>query len=826
MRQKLSWLVCAVLLSRCTGVAPEDTALLVSAVLEAGAQSKCTQVQIQASGAATQSSPAMVFGSQTRVTVAIRRGKMPATVEVRAVGYADEACSTPTVPAEVSERVSATFSSSKTPVELRLRPGSFDADRDGVNSVASGGTDCDDYNSAVKPGAAELCYNGIDDNCDGLTDCADTAACDKAVCAPGGVGAVCSGGRCKEESCGDNVDNDIDGQADCLDPNCLGQLCSNGLRCGVNGQCALLANEVGHCDDGLDDDGDGQIDCADSDCQGAACAHPDGCVVGATCVNNQCQGGMAKNCMAPPSTCFSAQGRCVSPAGTCVYDVATTPSCSDNQNCTQADACLADGGCQGVPVVCASPPNTACFEAVGQCQQGDGHCQYTVKLNDTCDDGKGCTQADVCVADGGCVGTPVVCPPAAAECLVSLGCKAGACLEEPKAPGTACSNGVCFADGGCGKVFPYTTSNFTEGQFVAVAPVRSDVLLNCAATLDTGALGSAVPGSVTLCGVQIPTGEIAQAGTSPAMLLGTHAFTVGDAGVITVVGERPLIIAASGSVVIRGSILAGGQGTTPGPGGNQNCEAGTGAPGKVGMPGGSLGGNSEISCGGGGGAGLGTVGADGGAALEPNGAMGGQRGLAFGNAELSPLWGGCAGGQGGHCGVLPLPLLAGVGGSGGGGLQISSASVLTVTGLIASPGAGGQGGTSANSGGGGGGSGGAILLECTAFLASGSVTANGGSGGGGANVNGPGDGGVNGALRSLNPVLGGGGGSTFGGAGGRGGAANGVCQVGTAGNVDHGGGGGGGGAVGRIRINASVSCLSVMSAHFSPVPSSNRMNCP
>ncbi len=44
-----------------------------------------------------------------------------------------------------------------------------DADADGAASLASGGADCDDMDSAVRPGALESC-NKVDDNCDGMVD--------------------------------------------------------------------------------------------------------------------------------------------------------------------------------------------------------------------------------------------------------------------------------------------------------------------------------------------------------------------------------------------------------------------------------------------------------------------------------------------------------------------------------------------------------------------------------------------------------------------------------------------------------------------------------
>ena len=42
-----------------------------------------------------------------------------------------------------------------------------DADGDGYDSIADGGTDCDDTNATVHPGAVEVCDNGVDDDCDG-----------------------------------------------------------------------------------------------------------------------------------------------------------------------------------------------------------------------------------------------------------------------------------------------------------------------------------------------------------------------------------------------------------------------------------------------------------------------------------------------------------------------------------------------------------------------------------------------------------------------------------------------------------------------------------
>ena len=45
-----------------------------------------------------------------------------------------------------------------------------DSDGDGVASLATGGTDCDDHDATVHPGAADSWYDGIDADCAGDDD--------------------------------------------------------------------------------------------------------------------------------------------------------------------------------------------------------------------------------------------------------------------------------------------------------------------------------------------------------------------------------------------------------------------------------------------------------------------------------------------------------------------------------------------------------------------------------------------------------------------------------------------------------------------------------
>ncbi|HUU02455.1 MAG TPA: MopE-related protein [Myxococcota bacterium] len=74
--------------------------------------------------------------------------------------------------------------------------GCADADGDGYEDDACGGTDCNDSSAAINPGAAEVCGDSLDNNCDGQIDegCGSTCLASGQSCSTGGD---CCSGNCK-----------------------------------------------------------------------------------------------------------------------------------------------------------------------------------------------------------------------------------------------------------------------------------------------------------------------------------------------------------------------------------------------------------------------------------------------------------------------------------------------------------------------------------------------------------------------------------------------------------------------------------------------------
>jgi hypothetical protein len=118
-----------------------------------------------------------------------------------------------------------------------------DADNDGFQSAACGGTDCNDSSASINPDAQEDCEDGFDNNCDGCS-------CDMWSEGPiwqGGSGLDC-------EKCNDGVNNDCDEGADDLDPGC--SLCEGTpVLVDVSGNGFDLSNAVNGVNFDLNSDG-------------------------------------------------------------------------------------------------------------------------------------------------------------------------------------------------------------------------------------------------------------------------------------------------------------------------------------------------------------------------------------------------------------------------------------------------------------------------------------------------------------------------------------------------------------------------------------------
>jgi hypothetical protein len=370
------------------------------------------------------------------------------------------------------------------------------------------------------------------------------------------------------------------------------------------------------------------------------------------------------------------------------------------------------------------------------------------------------------------------------------------------------------------QAFLYQPSNF-DPTAIPNTEISGAITLNCGnSEFDSTGTGT----FNNWCGpppnpiIQFQNGD---AGPEVA-ILPMSQFVIGDAGTLTLLGDKPVILAVYGSATILGPITAGAQGGNGGPGGGLlgYC-AGSGSEGADGGPN-----TAGSTAGGGGGGGFGAGGANGGDGNMAGGTHG-NGGSPIPNPlahSLSPLQGGCSGGNGG----TSLGGPSGTGGGGGGGLQLSAASQLEVASraFVAASGGGGAGGQAMGgvgaSGAGGGGSGGGILLEAEAMTIEGWVTANGGGGGEGGHNNGmTGVTGSTGSSSSNTPAPGGSSVNSSSGPGGSGQtSAMGSIKPGGPGNNGNGAGGGGGGAVGIIILNAYSSC-SITGANFSPAYAKN-----
>jgi hypothetical protein len=321
--------------------------------------------------------------------------------------------------------------------------------------------------------------------------------------------------------------------------------------------------------------------------------------------------------------------------------------------------------------------------------------------------------------------------------------------------------------------FDYTPTNVTASAYTGDVP-KAATTVNCNLTYTTP--GTA--GASTWCGGTGPfvVSQVTQTGGPNVDVLVFNGLTIASGATLTLRGTHPVILIVYGNVTIAGTIDASASGTTPGAGGNDSSHCGT-APQD----------SQDAQWGGGGGGGRAVAGGKGNQGNTATSSFD-NGGTASGNSNASPLLGGCSGEIGGNlCNGTNCQQCLTAGnnceppGAGGGGVQVSAAGTVSVTGKILSSGSAGTSGGTSQIGGGGGGSAGDIVLEGTSVTAGGTLAANGGSGG-----------------------VGGAGGNT-GGTAGSAGTSNGTSTTapgnGGGGSGGNQGGGGGGGAYGYVVID-------------------------
>ena len=831
-----AWIVgCLLFLAACSNKVT-DSALALT-VSYPGYTPLCLRVTAVDAAASERKSDELITQSKlatdddrTLILAVYREKSWSQQLRVEVASYAMPDCTGAAI--ETRQLASAVTLPAKGSVPVALELLAQDVDKDGHAARAPGddaikGTDCNDRRDAVHPGATAVCDGrdnlDTDFDCDDKLDCNGGGCTSDAMCGSG----FCVAGICCDSAC-DEPSAQCRGAGTCGTGTCVypvttnaacddGSKCTSGDTCDTSGTCKGTAKTCG-AGPGQCYAETGTCNASTGDCEFAPLPTTAACDDGLQCtLDDRCNGsggcgGTAKLCNTPPNTCRQGTGTCKEPTGTCEYALRPPSSaCDDGSQCTLDDRCDGSGTCKGTVKTCNGPPDQ-CHADIGTCDPASGSCSYEPKpASAACDDGKDCTTSDRCNGSGLCNGTvnctpPSVCQTALAACTGDGKCQFTA---DPTQEGKVCRQGgnagTCDAAGGCQPLrFDYAVTGNFDPVAIAANPI-DDLDLSCDATFDSSGTPSwtVAPGCSFIPPTHVVTG-------ADSVVIAVRHLEVNAP--LRVVGSRPVILAVYGDATLNAKILAHSAREEPkrGAGSGVRCSGRTGGAGGVGGDDGS----------GGSGGGLATEGGLGGA-NDDNTATRGPKGGALLTSGFSPLEGGCQGGDGGGItGTAP-----GVGGPGGGALQLSVAGTLTLGSVVSVSGAGGGGGDSTinnAAGGGGGGSGGMLVLEAGILVVESTarVTANGGAGGEGSDAKGgsrsPGTPGADGSTEDGTPVPGGDGTADDGGGGGAGAAGGTGPGEGLAANPSsggsHGAGGGGGGAAGRILLRGVTSCTAPIPA--------------
>lgn len=459
----------------------------------------------------------------------------------------------------------------------------------------------------------------------------------------------------------------------------------------------------------------------------------------------------------------------------CACPTPPAPACQDGQTrkLYSSPGCGADAVCLSTSFEetlepCDAPPEPTCsddktvlsYDATGSCEAGE--CVYRSTSSVCMPNPSACIDDRHLKHD---VGEPT--------------CADGVCIHEEQIED--CGDVGCCEDGCCEPTLSNTGDyGVPRSTGIITGPPSGEFDTDADCTLDA-ILGECVPLDGT-------------AG-SEACVCFADTLIIHD---LRVRGSRALVVMASDSIEVKGTLDVSAQGTSNGPGKGYVHD-------EPSVNGYAMGGTYASR-----------GGRDDGATL-------------FGDASLAPLMAGCQG---------QAVCTTTRGGGAGGALQLTALESISVTGTIAANGGGGEAGQQGDAtclDGAGGGSGGGILIEAPQVEISGTVVAQGGAGGSGGSTDHPGYRGGDGNL-TPGPAQGGSRredqtcalqGSILSGAGGQGASSGSEATAGgeresetTCVSSTYAGAGGGGGGLGYIRVNTrrgAQACL--CGGDFSPSPS-------
>jgi hypothetical protein len=266
----------------------KEAGLVAIVTIDPGVTSKCMQLEIGTNGTRRNSDPVVLAGRAV-VHVGIAQGGFPDQVDLRALGFADEACQTRA--REESALVAATFDKAEVRrVALTLKK--------------------------VPPKNETACDDGADEDLDGQIDCADSD-CNDRPCAS--MAACLVSTRCTNGACGGGQ------MRQCLTPptTCF---VPTGVCSATDGGCVYTVAMAAQCDD------------ADR------CTTQDRCELDGGCR------GVPVACQQGTNACLEAMGACAD--GGCTFAPRVDAGCDDTDNCTITDRCNESGACAGARVTC------------------------------------------------------------------------------------------------------------------------------------------------------------------------------------------------------------------------------------------------------------------------------------------------------------------------------------------------------------------------------------------------------------------------------------------------------------------------------------------